>query len=156
MRGASMEQKHFCTTTYVFNESGTRCLLIRHKKLPYYLPPGGHIEENEDYFASSQREVSEELGLSSADLTYPANLHKKDGDCLQPWTIQKYTISPKEHYHYDLIFIATVDEEVPISPAKGESQDVQWFDVDKLDEIQTSKECRDNIQTISDQFCGRL
>ena len=52
--------KHFCTTTYIFNKNGDKCLLIRHKKLPFYLPPGGHIDENEDYLESSQREVAEE------------------------------------------------------------------------------------------------
>lgn len=144
-----MIQQHFCTTTYLFNEQGDKCLLIRHKKLPYFLPPGGHIDENEDYFASSQREVGEELGFMSEDLSYPGYIHQRDGECLQPWAVQKYTIVPDEHYHYDLIFIAIVGEDVAINPGEGESQDVRWFAVDDVDDIETTQECRQNIKNAS-------
>jgi dTDP-4-amino-4,6-dideoxygalactose transaminase/ADP-ribose pyrophosphatase YjhB (NUDIX family) len=144
-----MIQQHFCTTTYVFNEQGDKCLLIRHKKLPYYLPPGGHIDENEDYLASSQREVAEELGFSPEDLHYPEYIHTWDGACLQPWAIQKYTIVPSEHFHYDLIFVAVIREDIAIRPGEGESQDVQWFAVDAIDELETTSECKQNIKNAS-------
>lgn len=143
-----MEQ-HFCTTTYIFNPEGTKAALIRHKKLPFYLPPGGHIDENEDYFASSQREVHEELGLSEGDLTYPAYLQAKEGEILQPWAIQKYTIIPDEHYHYDLVFAAIVSENAKFVPGEGESQDVRWFDVSTIGRVETTDECKANIQKMA-------
>ena len=37
---------HFTATGFVFNESG-KILMIKHKKLGVWLPPGGHIDENE-------------------------------------------------------------------------------------------------------------
>lgn len=141
--------KHFCTTTYIFNPEGTKSLLIRHKKLPYYLPPGGHIDENEDYLLSSQREVQEELGLTKDDLQYPEYLHAKDGECMQPWAIQKYVIVPKEHYHYDLVFVAIVNENAALNPGKGESQDIHWFDVADVENLETTDECKANIQKMS-------
>ncbi|HYH75092.1 MAG TPA: aminotransferase class I/II-fold pyridoxal phosphate-dependent enzyme, partial [Candidatus Saccharimonadales bacterium] len=144
-----MVQKHFCTTTYIFNEEGDKALLIRHKKLPFYLPPGGHIDENEDYLESSQREVYEELGLPKETLSYPAYLQQKDGVCLQPWAIQKYTIIPDEHFHYDLVFGAIVSEQAEIKPGEGESQDVQWFAVDTIDDLETTEECKSNIKRMS-------
>lgn len=144
-----MVQQHFCTTTYIFNDEGTKSLLIHHKKLPFYLPPGGHIDENEDYLASSQREVHEELGLSESDLTYPAYLQPKESGLLQPWEIQKYTIVPDEHYHYDLVFGATVSETVKFVPGEGESQDVQWFDIENIDSVETTDECKSNIKKMS-------
>lgn len=144
--------KHFCTTTYIFNEKGDKCLLIRHKKLPFYLPPGGHIDENEDYFESSQREVAEELGFSKETLNYPEYLHVNDGGCLQPWTIQKYTIITNEHYHYDLLFCAIVSENASIAPAEGESKDVRWYKVEDIDAVETTEECRSNIKAISQKI----
>jgi len=147
-----MVQKHFCTTTYIFNEEGDKCLLIRHKKLPFLLPPGGHIDENEDYLESSQREVAEELGFEKEALSYPAYLQEKDGVCLQPWAIQKYTIIPDEHFHYDLVFGATVKESIPIKPGEGESQDVQWFKVEDIDSLETTDECKSNIKRMSQKI----
>lgn len=147
-----MVLKHFCTTTYLFNEDGSKCLLIGHKKLPYYLPAGGHIDENEDYLESSQREVLEELGITAEQLDYPAYLQSKNGVCLQPWAIQKYTIVPSEHFHYDLVFGAIVDEQVEITPGEGESRDTVWFDTADIDEVKTTPECKDNIKKMSQQI----
>jgi perosamine synthetase len=144
-----MIQKHFCTTTYIFNHDGSKCLLIRHKKLPYYFPPGGHIEANEDYFESSQREVLEELGVRAEALDYPTGLHSLRSGCLQPWEIQKYTIIDNEHYHYDLIFAATLDENTQLHPGQGESQNTHWFEVSEVDDIDTTIECKSNIKRLS-------
>jgi dTDP-4-amino-4,6-dideoxygalactose transaminase/ADP-ribose pyrophosphatase YjhB (NUDIX family) len=147
-----MVLKHFCTTTYIFNDEGDKCLLIRHKKLPFFLPPGGHIDENEDYLESSQREVAEELGFAKEALSYPAYLQEKDGVCLQPWAIQKYTIIPDEHFHYDLVFGAIVKEDTPIKPGDGESQNIQWFEVKDIDSIETTDECKGNIKRMSQKI----
>lgn len=147
-----MVLKHFCTTTYIFNEEGDKCLLIRHKKLPFFLPPGGHIDENEDYLESSQREVAEELGFAKEALSYPAYLQEKDGVCLQPWAIQKYTIIPDEHFHYDLVFGAIVKEDTPIKPGEGESQNIQWFEVKDIDTLETTDECKSNIKRMSQKI----
>jgi len=116
------------------------------------LPPGGHIDENEDYLESSQREVAEELGFAKEALSYPAYLQEKDGLCLQPWAIQKYTIIPDEHFHYDLVFGAIVKEDTPIKPGEGESQNVQWFDVKDVDSLETTDECKSNIKRMSQKI----
>lgn len=150
-----MTLQHFCTTTYIFNEKGDRALLIFHKKLASYLPPGGHIEENEDYFESSQREVMEELGVGSDSLTYPEHLNGFEGKSMQPWAIQKYEIIPNEHYHFDLIFVAVISEDTKIIPADGESLDIKWFDVSKVAEIKTTDECKSNIARMAAAIKGR-
>jgi len=145
-----MVQKHFCTTTYIFNPEGSLTLLIKHKKLGFLLPPGGHIEENEDYFESAQREVAEELGIDGSLLTYPDVLNPLKGVCRQPWEIQKYTIVPEEHFHYDLVFVAIASESVDITPGEGESNEYAWYAVDKIESLHTTPECRSNIKRISE------
>ncbi len=144
-----MALRHFCTTTYIFNEEGDKCLLIHHKKLPFLLPPGGHIDEDEEYLESSQREVAEELGFAKEDLFYPEYLQLKDNERLQPWAIQEYTIVPDEHFHYDLVFGAIVKESTPIKPNEGESQNVRWIKIEDIDLFETTDECRDNIIKMS-------
>jgi 8-oxo-dGTP pyrophosphatase MutT (NUDIX family) len=46
----------------VFNEN-KQILLIKHKKQGKWLPPGGHVEENESPCAAVAREVLEETGV---------------------------------------------------------------------------------------------
>ena len=40
-----------------------KVLLIKHKKLGYWLAPGGHVEEDELPHEAAEREVWEETGL---------------------------------------------------------------------------------------------
>ena len=54
--------RHFTASGYVVQNSSV--LLHWHKKVKEYLPPGGHIEQNEDPVEAVLREVKEETGLS--------------------------------------------------------------------------------------------
>ena len=54
--------RHFTASGYVVQNSSV--LLHWHQKLKQYLPPGGHIEQNEDPVEAVRREVEEETGLS--------------------------------------------------------------------------------------------
>ena len=51
-------KRHFTASGYVVFES--KILLHWHKKVKAYLPPGGHIEENEDPVQAVLREIKEE------------------------------------------------------------------------------------------------
>ncbi len=54
--------RHFTASGYVVQRSSV--LLHWHQKVKEYLPPGGHIEQNEDPVEAVLREVKEETGLS--------------------------------------------------------------------------------------------
>ena len=54
-------QRHFTATGFVVY--GDSVLLHWHKKVLEWLPPGGHIEPNEDPVQAVIREVKEETGL---------------------------------------------------------------------------------------------
>src|SRR5439155_68249 len=53
--------RHFTATAFVVD--GPRTLLHWHKRLQQWMPPGGHIEADEDPAQAVLREVAEETGL---------------------------------------------------------------------------------------------
>src|SRR5918912_4015114 len=53
--------RDFTATTFVVHED--RTLLLHHRKLAMWLPPGGHIEPHELPDQAALREVREESGL---------------------------------------------------------------------------------------------
>ena len=105
--------RHFTATGFVVHRDAT--LLHWHPKVKMWLPPGGHIEENEDPVQAVLREIEEETGVKAEvvptgtpiDLDYPRQVHT-------PFTIEIEDIDdPIQgwHQHIDLIyFCKPVDE----------------------------------------------
>jgi 8-oxo-dGTP pyrophosphatase MutT (NUDIX family) len=64
-------KRHFTATGYIATDEAI--LLHWHKKLRMWLPPGGHIEENEDPVEAVVREAKEESGLD-VEVVHPGGL----------------------------------------------------------------------------------
>lgn len=65
-------ERHFTATAYVVADS--RTLLLWHAKLGMWLPPGGHLEPDEDPVQGALREVEEEAGLAVTVIPPPGVL----------------------------------------------------------------------------------
>ena len=103
--------RHFTSSAYVVYQE--KVLLHWHKKVMEYLPPGGHIETNEDPVEAALREVMEETGLEVDIFIGPTTHHFKFG---YPKSIHSPEIiliedidDPEEglHQHLDFIYICT-------------------------------------------------
>ena len=99
--------RHFTATGFVVHDKGV--LLHWHMKVGAWLPPGGHIEENEDPVQAVLREVREETGVQaevvptggSLGLDYPVQVES-------PFTIMVEDIHDPVlgyHQHIDMIYL---------------------------------------------------
>src|SRR5687767_8768669 len=98
--------RDWAATTFVVYEG--RTLLLLHRKLGKWLPPGGHIDQHELPDVAALREVKEETGLDVAllDVGSPLGPVRR---LAQPLCILQEQISPG-HEHIDLIYVARVLE----------------------------------------------
>jgi len=113
-----------------------KLLLIRHAKLDKWLPPGGHIEENETYDEAVMREVKEETGLDvefvGANRT---GLAEEELKCMAiPFYANVHSVG--DHYHACLFYLCRPKHNrVVIS---HESKGHRWVtreELEKSDEI---------------------
>ena len=99
--------RHFTATGFVVHDG--HVALHWHPKVQAWLPPGGHIKENEDPAQAVVREIEEESGLlvevvstgPGLSLDYP-------GQVDPPFTIMVEDIhDPSEgyHQHIDMIYV---------------------------------------------------
>ena len=102
--------RHFTATGFVAHDD--RVLLHWHLKVGAWLPPGGHIDDNEDPVQAVLREIREESGVEAEvvsnapglDLAYPTQV-------VPPFTIMVEDIDdPAEgyHQHIDMIYFCRV------------------------------------------------
>ena len=56
-------EKHFTSTAFVLHPTEDKVLLHWHSKVKAWLPPGGHIENNETPVEAVKRETFEERGI---------------------------------------------------------------------------------------------
>src|SRR5919202_4264642 len=98
--------RDWAATTFIVHEG--RTLLLLHRKLGKWLPPGGHIDPHELPDAAALREVKEETGLQVAllDTGEPMGPVRR---LARPLCILQERISD-EHEHIDLIYVARVLE----------------------------------------------
>lgn len=125
--------RHFTATAFVVE--GSRTLLHWHKRLQQWMPPGGHIEENEDPVQAVLREIHEETGLVAEVIVSRAPLPFDYPEQVPaPYTILIEDIpGPGEaHKHIDLIYFCR-----PVTGETHEARDdptLRWVDEGDLRE----------------------
>ncbi|MCH7810994.1 MAG: NUDIX domain-containing protein, partial [Chloroflexi bacterium] len=99
-------KKHFTATAFVVRGEAT--ILHWHRRLAQWLPPGGHIEQDEEPAEAALREVREETGLVCEIVaTSRSHAFADPRQLPAPYTILLEEIpGSKEpaHMHIDLIY----------------------------------------------------
>src|SRR5262245_17369217 len=142
--------RDFTATTFVVQEG--RTLLLLHRKLGKWFPPGGHIDPHELPDQAAIREVREETGLEVELLTRGRRL----GEVTilpQPYCILLEDISPT-HQHIDLIYFARVCGG-NLAHAEREAHAARWLTWEALDHPEIAEDIcelgRRAIESFRDQ-----
>jgi 8-oxo-dGTP pyrophosphatase MutT (NUDIX family) len=113
-------KQHFTCTGFVVD--GDRTLLLWHRRLRMWVPPGGHLEPDEDPVTAVLREIHEETGLEAEVLpltdTFP---FPYPGQIAPPYTILlEDSAEPGEpHKHIDMIYFCRPIDSTTLHPPEG-------------------------------------
>ena len=126
---------HFTATGIVFNAK-KEILMIYHNKLRVWLPPGGHIDENELPTDAVLREIFEETGVKASII--PNN---RGITCCKelelPFVMLLEDIEGDgTHNHIDMIYLCTALND-NLTPMEGEVSGVGWFSFEQIKQLKT-------------------
>jgi 8-oxo-dGTP pyrophosphatase MutT (NUDIX family) len=113
---------HITATGLVLAPDGGRVVLVHHRRLDRWLPPGGHVEpEDAEIWDAGRREVTEETGAALEPACPP-------GGAPQLVSLDVHGIPARGpepyHLHHDLVFLfRATAERVTVSE---ESHAVAW------------------------------
>ena len=131
-------QRQFTSTAFVTDSDG-RILLLWHKRLQRWMPPGGHVDPDETPEETARRECKEETGLDveilgeeQPDLFMGAT---QEGRMLtKPFAMLLENIpasaerNEPAHQHMDFVFLARpIDPQQTLQLAESEARELRWF-----------------------------
>ena len=126
-------QRHFTVTGFVSQDGRTA---LHWHRLGRWLPPGGHIEPDEDPHQAVLREVREEIGLDVEVLPRaPRYAYTNAPQLPLPATIAVYDLEDgdrglaEHHQHIDLVFFTR--PLVADAPAAASHDEEAWLWVDE-------------------------
>lgn len=121
--------------TGVFIVHGNRVLLRKHDKYKIWLPPGGHIELDEDPNQCAVREAKEEVGLDIVlKGSDPIDHHFKEStELIPPRFLHRHYIN-ETHDHISMIYFATTTSDHIQQGSSEISDEIRWFTKEDLDD----------------------
>lgn len=150
-------QRHFTATAFII-DSRKRTLLLWHKRLKRWMPPGGHIEPDETPEDAAKRECKEEtdldveiVGDDQPDL-FAANpaegrMLKKPLAMLLEEIPASTERNEPAHQHMDFLFVAKpLNESQAVRIAAEESDRMRWFTARDIGALNPDTEIFANVQ----------
>lgn len=142
--------RHFTATAFIV-DSNKRTLLLWHKKLKRWMPPGGHIDENETPEDAAKRECKEETQLDVEIFGDPQTDlfagNRAEGRMLKKpiaMLLEEIPALPERnqpaHQHMDFLFIAKpLDESQAATIDVNESDHMRWFTKQEVEALPESE-----------------
>ncbi len=136
------KRKEFVVEGYVLKED--KLLLVFHKKMGMWFPPGGHINANELPEDALKREIKEETGL---DVSVESTLKYSNDFNVEilgmPHHIQVENIKD-DHYHIDLVYVCR-----PMGGKLMKNEESDTIGFFSLDEINSMDKLPDDVRYFS-------
>ena len=123
-------ERHFTVSGFIVEEG--RTALHWHRRLQLWLPPGGHVDPNEDPAQAVVREVREETGITAEIVPHqPLFLFSNVAQLPPPMSIIVADVADGPHQHIDMVYAL---RPVPGAPraAPEEHHDFIWLGEDEL------------------------
>ncbi|PIY79359.1 MAG: hypothetical protein COY81_03020 [Candidatus Pacebacteria bacterium CG_4_10_14_0_8_um_filter_43_12] len=133
-------EKHYTATVFlVTEEQPQKVLLVHHRKMDKWMPPGGHQENNENPYEAAIRETQEETSIDIAEyIPKPKQIDQRAISLPLPRYILEERIDARgeqpEHYHLDLIYVVSVPYQ-EVKHQEAESHSIGWFDEKEVAEL---------------------
>jgi len=140
--------RQFTATAFLVSEENPKQIVfLLHKKLGVWLPPGGHIELQEDPIQAVIRETQEETGIDITPyISKPSLIDERAKKIPLPMTIveeyiDKHGVVPA-HFHVDLVYKVVVPRQ-EVRLQREEHHDVRWFTQEEFAQVTTFKNVSD-------------
>lgn len=142
--------RHFTASAFVI-DSQNRVLLLWHKKAQKWMPPGGHVDENELPEDAAKRECKEETGLDVEIICDPSDdlfaANPGEGRMLKkPIAFLLETIEARPayhepaHEHMDFVYLAKpIDETQMLMLQEAEGEEVRWFTKEEVKQFKNDE-----------------
>jgi 8-oxo-dGTP pyrophosphatase MutT (NUDIX family) len=157
--------RHFTATAFIV-DSKRRTLLLWHKRLNRWMPPGGHVAENETPEETACRECKEETGLDVeivgdgstelgvgvqgdlfANNPSEGKMLKKPIAMLLEEIPESVERGEPAHQHMDFLFLARpLDETQAPSLNHNESREMRWFTREEVKKLNDRTEIFSNVK----------
>lgn len=132
--------RQFTATVYIID--GQNVLLIFHKKLQKWLPPGGHMEPDELPIETAVREAKEETGLdveifSEENIWIEPRWNARSFERPYMCLLEEIPAKGNEpaHQHIDFIYVGRPSSRT-MRPNNQEIDKLKWFSLQELQDLE--------------------
>ncbi|MDO8648840.1 MAG: NUDIX domain-containing protein [Candidatus Peregrinibacteria bacterium] len=149
--------RHFTATAFII-DSQNRTLLLWHKRLQRWMPPGGHVDADETPEETAKRECLEETGLAVeiigdvqtdlfADNSDEGHMLKKPIALLLENIPASEERGEPAHQHMDFLYLARpIDETQALTLAEEEGRELRWFSQKEIEALDEHTEIFANVK----------
>ena len=117
---------HFTGSVLVVNPEKTKVLLMHHKKFGTWQQFGGHVDGEVNIRREAIRELEEETGIREKDILLSENIFHFG---IHP--VPEIGDEPA-HFHYDVSYLAVVDDDLEYIKQEAEVHDIRWFEISEV------------------------
>lgn len=128
-------------------ETSPRALLLEHKVYKFWMPPGGHQEQDENPRETAIREVREETGLDISGLLPPMQVIDNRASVVPlPHSMVEVRVEPHKgkpaHIHINQLYVISVAEPFEVQSDASETIGAGWFAYDEMQHLNIPEDVR--------------